>query len=98
MPQRLANGSTAADLDATDRTLLRLLADDARMPVADLAREIGLSAPSTAERLRRLEQDGVIRAFTIDVDHRRLGYALRALVRIRPLGAVADELRERPGL
>ena len=100
MPKRLLNGSTGADLDATDRALLRLLAEDARTPVADLAREIGLSAPSTAERLRRLEAQGVIERFTVQVDPRALGYTLQAIVRVKPLPGqlhlVEDEIRRIP--
>ncbi len=44
-----------------------------------------MSAPSVGERVRRLENSGVIRGFTIDVDTRALGYQIRAMVRIRPL-------------
>jgi Lrp/AsnC family leucine-responsive transcriptional regulator len=72
-------------VDEIDSRLLILLDGNARLSVSDLARQVGLSSPSVTERLRRLEQDGVIRSFTIDVDHRRLGYQLRAMVRIRPL-------------
>ncbi len=100
MPKRLADGSIAADLDATDRTLLRLLAEDARTATADLAREIGLSAPSTAERLRRLETQGVIERYTIQLDPRALGYTLQAIVRVKPLPGqlhlVEDEIRRIP--
>ena len=100
MSKRLAGGSPAAGLDATDRALLRLLAEDARMPVADLAREIGLSAPSTAERLRRLEAQGVIERYTVQVDPRALGYTLQAIVRVKPLPGqlhlVEDEIRRIP--
>jgi len=55
------------------------------MSLKELAAEIGLSSPSTAERLRRLEERGVIRAYTIDIEPRLLGHALQAMVRIRPL-------------
>jgi Lrp/AsnC family leucine-responsive transcriptional regulator len=72
-------------LDAIDRTLLRLVAEDGRAAIADLAREVGLSAPSTAERLRRLESQGVIGRFTIEIDPRALGYTMQAIVRVRPL-------------
>ena len=72
-------------LDEVDARLLALLDGNARLAVADLARQVELSAPSVAERIRRLEQDGVIRAFTLDIDHRRLGYQLQAMVRVRPL-------------
>lgn len=44
-----------------------------------------MSAPSVADRIRRLEDRGILRAFTIEVDSRALGYQIRAMVRIRPL-------------
>ena len=100
MSKRLANGASAAELDSLDRALLRVLAQDARTSVADLAREIGLSAPSTAERLRRLEAHGVIERFTVQLDPRALGYTLQAIVRVKPLPGqlhlVEDEIRRIP--
>jgi Lrp/AsnC family transcriptional regulator, leucine-responsive regulatory protein len=99
MTKRLSNDAPAA-LDETDRVLLRLLADDARTAVADLAREIGLSAPSTAERLRRLEAQGVVERYTVQVDPRALGYTLQAIVRVKPLPGqlhlVEEEIRRIP--
>ena len=74
-----------ATLDDTDRMLLASLADDARQPVSELARSVGLSAPATADRLRRLDALGVIERFTVQIDPRALGYTLQAIVRIRPL-------------
>ncbi len=100
MPTRLAQGPLAGRLDATDHALMRLLEQDARTPIADLAREIGLSAPSTSERLRRLEARGVIERFTVQVDPRALGYTLQAIVRVKPLPGqlhlVEDEIRRIP--
>ena len=52
-------------LDATDQRLLALLHDDARMPLAELARRIGLSRSAAQERLRRLERDGTILGYTL---------------------------------
>jgi Lrp/AsnC family leucine-responsive transcriptional regulator len=72
-------------LDATDRAILEALFDDARMSLKDLAQRVGLSSPSTAERLRRLQERQVIRGFMPDVDPAALGYTLQAMVRIRPL-------------
>jgi Lrp/AsnC family leucine-responsive transcriptional regulator len=72
-------------LDETDQALIGLLADNARLSTAELARSVGLSAPSVAERLRRLEEDGVVKGYTIELDPRALGYTLTAIVRIRPL-------------
>jgi Lrp/AsnC family leucine-responsive transcriptional regulator len=76
---------SAAPLDDTDRALLSALADDARQPVSELARGVGLSPPATADRLRRLEASGVIGRFTVQIDPRALGYTLQAIVRVKPL-------------
>jgi Lrp/AsnC family transcriptional regulator, leucine-responsive regulatory protein len=71
-------------LDETDRQILGILAGNARISLKELSAEINLSAPSTSERLKRLEERGVIRAFTIEVDPKALGYTLQAIVRIHP--------------
>jgi len=73
------------EIDDIDRRILVALASDARMSLKELAQASGLSSPSAAERLRRLQERGVITAFTIDVDPAALGYPLQAIVRIRPL-------------
>ncbi|WP_111563211.1 Lrp/AsnC family transcriptional regulator [Rhizobium sp.] len=73
------------DLDDIDRRILEALAADARMSLKELAQAAGLSSPSTGERLRRLEERGVISAFTVDIDPTALGYPLQAIVRVRPL-------------
>ena len=72
-------------LDKLDRQIIEILASDARISVKDLANRVNLSSPSTSERLKRLEERGVIRAFTIEVDPQALGYTLQAIVRVRPL-------------
>jgi Lrp/AsnC family leucine-responsive transcriptional regulator len=75
----------AVSLDATDRAIVAALADDARIATSELARQIGLSAPATADRVRRLEAQGVIAGFTVELDPRALGYTLQAIVRVKPL-------------
>ena len=72
-------------LDELDRKLLEILVKDSRTSLKDLASQVGLSSPSVSERLRRLEERGVIRAFTIEIDPQALGFSLEAIVRIRPL-------------
>jgi Lrp/AsnC family leucine-responsive transcriptional regulator len=80
------NGTNAVGgaLDDTDRALLVELQRDARLSLAELGRRVGLSPPAVAERVRRLTDDGVIRGFHADVDPRALGFALSAIVRVRP--------------
>jgi Lrp/AsnC family leucine-responsive transcriptional regulator len=72
-------------LDDVDRRILDVLLRDSRASLKELAQQVGLSSPSVSERLRRLEERGVIRGFTVDVDPKSLGYPLQAIVRIRPL-------------
>jgi len=87
-------------LDATNRLLLDELQADARLSLAELGRRVGLSSPAVAERLRRLESEGVIAAYRAEVDPRRIGYSLGVLIRIRPaprqLAAVAQLARDTP--
>ena len=73
------------ELDTVDRRMLEALARDARISLKELAQDVGLSSPSAAERLRRLQERGVIEGFTVDVDPAAIGYPLQAIVRIRPL-------------
>jgi Lrp/AsnC family leucine-responsive transcriptional regulator len=71
-------------LDATNRRLLAQLQVDARLSLAELGRRVGLSPPSVAERLGRLERAGVVAGYHAEVDPRALGLALTAIVRVRP--------------
>ncbi len=72
-------------LDALDSKILRALAKDARTPMRELAQIIGLSAPSTTERVRRLEAAGVIEGYTVRVNPNALGLPVGAILRIRPM-------------
>jgi len=96
----MATNGRPNGLDDVDRDLLVQLQLDARMSLAELGRRVGLSSPAVAERVRRLTDDGVIRGFRTDVDPRALGYALSAIVRIRPaprqIAKVADTARDTP--
>ena len=79
----LRNGKSA--LDRIDAGIVAALAEDARTSVAELARRVGLSPPSVSERIKRLEENGVIRGYTIRVDPAAFGRPLSAWLRIRPM-------------
>jgi Lrp/AsnC family leucine-responsive transcriptional regulator len=81
-------------LDATNLRLLAELQDDGRLSVAELGRRIGLSSPAVAERLRRLEGEGVITGYRVEVDPQRLGYTLGVVIRIRPAPRLLTEVAE----
>lgn len=89
------------NIDETDRLIVRLLCENARMPVSELARKVGLSGPSTSERIRRLENNGIIARFTAELDLEALGYPLQAIVRIKPrpgnMHIVEDMILNEPG-
>ena len=69
-------------LDAHDRALLAELQANARVTIAELARRVKLSQPAVRERVRRLEEAGVVRGYRALVDYRALGYGIRAIVRL----------------
>ena len=85
------------DIDATDVRILDALVVDARISIADLARSVGLSPPSVSERIKRLEEVGVIEGYTLMINPKALGLPIAAWLRIRPipgqLQKVADILR-----
>src|SRR5687767_12615971 len=87
-------------LDAINRRLLTALGDDPRLSTAALARRVGMSAPAVAEWVRRLEEAGVIRGYSLELDPAALGLPLTAYVRVRPnpgyLAHVADLARSIP--
>jgi len=72
-------------VDDIDRAMIEALAGNSRISLKELAQAVGLSSPSAAERLRRLEDRGVVTLFTIDLDPAAIGYPLQAIVRVRPL-------------
>ena len=73
------------DLDRIDAKLLAALVEDARISVAELARRVRLSPPSVSERLRRLEEAGVIEGYTVRVNPTALGLPIAAWLRVRPV-------------
>ncbi|NLS18345.1 Lrp/AsnC family transcriptional regulator [Rhizobium sp. P40RR-XXII] len=77
--------NASLDLDAIDQRMLEALARNARISLKELAEAAGLSSPSAAERLRRLEERGIISGFTVDIAPEAIGYPLQAIVRVRPL-------------
>lgn len=71
--------------DETDQIILKSLVEDARTSTAEIARKVGLSPPSVTERIRRLEDAGIITGYTATIDPRALGLELTAWLRIRPM-------------
>ncbi len=73
---------STSDLDDYGRNLLQALQQDSRLSYADLGRRVGLSPSATAERMRRMEEDGIIRAYTVEIDREALGLPILAYIRM----------------
>ena len=91
MPPRLQ----VSDLlhDSTNIAVIRLLRDDPRMSVSELARRVKMSAPAVRERLQRLEEAGVLR-WRVDIEPRALGFPVAAYVRVRPAPGQLSKIAE----
>jgi Lrp/AsnC family leucine-responsive transcriptional regulator len=74
------------EIDATDLEIIELLRADARRTLADVAECVSLSAPAVKRRVDRLERDGVIKGYTVLVDHALLGRPLQAFTELRFAG------------
>lgn len=80
--------------DARNVELLRLLRDDPRMSVSEMARQVGMSAPAVRERIQRLEEAGVIQGYRLVIDPRALGFPLSVFVRVRPMPGKLPKIAE----
>ncbi|HVX29721.1 MAG TPA: Lrp/AsnC family transcriptional regulator [Nitrolancea sp.] len=87
-------------LDELNNRILIELQCEPRLTMAELGRRVGLSSPAVTERVRRLEEAGVIRGYRLDVDPAALGLPLAAYVRVRPhtgqLSRIAELARSIP--
>lgn len=83
-------------LDERDLDIIAALQEDARATYTQVAKRVGLSASSVHERVRKLEQGGVIRGYRADVDPEAIGLYVTALIAVLPLDPTQpDDLPER---
>jgi Lrp/AsnC family leucine-responsive transcriptional regulator len=72
-------------LDDRDIDIIKALQEDARATYADIARQVGLSPSSVHDRVRKLEQAGVIKAYRAEIEPQALGLFVTALISVMPL-------------
>ncbi|MBB3453436.1 DNA-binding Lrp family transcriptional regulator [Rhizobium sp. BK313] len=82
------------DIDAMDRSILRVLQQNARITNAELAEKVGLSPSACSRRLDILEKDGVIGGYHARLSHKALDYKMIAIVHISLSGQFAKTLSE----
>lgn len=87
-------------LDDTDWTILYEMQKDARVTFKELGSRVGLSAPATAERVRKMEDWGIITGYRVEIDRKKVGLLLTAWIRLsttKEQGArLGEKLREIP--
>ena len=69
-------------LDQVDRNILTLLQQDGRASASHIAQEIGMSIPAVADRIKKLQESGVIMGFTAMLDHRKVGLDVCAFITV----------------
>jgi Lrp/AsnC family leucine-responsive transcriptional regulator len=74
--------STEDSFDRLDLAILKVLLEDSRTTLQDIGKLVGLSASSCWTRIKRLEADGVIKRYTVDVDKAQLGYRDSVIVQV----------------
>ena len=79
---QLVDSSVQAEIDETDKAILRLLQADGRISNAEIARRVGLSAPATHARIRRLEEAGVIRRYATLLDRETIGFDMICFINV----------------
>lgn len=80
--------------DPINRKILIELQQRPRLSMTELGRRVGLTSPAAAERVRRLEERGVIRSYVVDIDPAALGLPISAFVRVRPNAGQLPQLIE----
>jgi Lrp/AsnC family leucine-responsive transcriptional regulator len=94
--------SPTASLDSLDVRIVQALGRDGRLSFAELGRRIGLSATAIRQRIRALEDQGVIRGYRADIHPAGVGRPVQAFVRLRPNGGMAAKalrtIKTLPGL
>lgn len=70
-------------IDLKDLQIIGALQLNARVPLAELGRQIGLSQPSMSERVKRLEENGIIEGYGARINYRALGLGMTAIIRLR---------------
>jgi Lrp/AsnC family transcriptional regulator, leucine-responsive regulatory protein len=79
-------------MDDIDRSLISALQENARSSYAELGRQVGLSAPAVAERMRRLEASGIVTGYHASIDLKKAGYGIVAFVRLNSAPDLAPQL------
>lgn len=68
--------------DETDVKIISALQKDARLSMRELGKKVHLSAPSVTERVKKLEDEGIISGYTIKINHKKLGFNIECIIEV----------------
>ncbi len=88
-------------VDITNQEILQYLQQNARLSNAEIGRKVGLSSPAVAERIKKMEDFGILKGYRAEVSYAKIGYQLKAIVtlrafmgRLKPFLLKVSEFRE----
>ncbi len=82
------------NLDDIDRKILRMLVEDSRKSFREIAKSLGIAVGTAYNRIKRLEELDVIKAYTVVVDQNKIGYGLTTVILIQAEGRYLEELEK----
>jgi DNA-binding Lrp family transcriptional regulator len=88
------NYSSSHDVDDIDRNIIRLLQEDSRKSFNKIAESLGIAVGTAYNRVKTLEDKGILKGYTIIVDPTKLGYSLTALILIQADGRYLSEVEK----
>ncbi|WP_297523723.1 Lrp/AsnC family transcriptional regulator, partial [Thermococcus sp.] len=87
-------------MDELDRRILELLQENARMSYREIAKAVGVAVGTVYNRIKRMEEEGIIKGFYVGIDYERVGFGLTAVVGIKARGKdivrIEGEIAENP--
>lgn len=88
------NHNSSQNVDETDRNILRLLQEDSRKSFNKIAESLGIAVGTAYNRVKNLEDKGILKGYTVVLDPTKLGYGLTALILIQADGRYLPEVEK----
>ena len=82
------------NLDDLSLQILSILQENSRLSNSEIGRRVGLSSPAVNERIRKMEEAGIIKNFSVEIDHKKLGFELEAYITVSLFGLFGPKLKE----
>jgi DNA-binding Lrp family transcriptional regulator len=79
---KMCRGAIIVELNETDKKILKNLLDDARFSSRQIAKNVGVSVGTVLSRIKKMEDDGLIKGYSAILDHEKLGYQLTVVTEI----------------